>query len=106
MRTTLLRNKIHPTDFQTWNHARRDFARIDHDQQIIETLTTSIKTEGLQCPLYLAVDTRHRDVYLTDGHHRAVVLMALRIRHFDFQWFHADEGGRFQRNPFPYHLLD
>jgi hypothetical protein len=46
-------------------------------------------------------------VHLTDGHHRAIALMNLRITEFRFQWFQiTGTRPRFDHTPFPYELLD
>ncbi|MBQ1164559.1 ParB N-terminal domain-containing protein, partial [Streptomyces sp. A73] len=72
---------IQPTDYPTWRQVRRELALSDYDRQIVEEVTASIEAQGLQQPLCLGVDA-DGGVYLTDGHHRAIALMNLRVRHF------------------------
>ncbi|MBQ1163975.1 ParB N-terminal domain-containing protein, partial [Streptomyces sp. A73] len=53
-------------------------------------VTASIEAKGLQQPLCLGVDA-DGGVYLTDGHHRAIALMNLRVRRVDCDGHHEDD---------------
>ncbi|MGX8907362.1 hypothetical protein ACR820_19465 [Streptomyces netropsis] len=108
MPTSLLTDKkIRPIQFVKWDNARRDFARRDKDRALIEELKTSIRQKGLRKPILLGVSERYpTDVYVGDGHHRAVVLLELGVPSFPFHWYWIKAFGvRIEAEPFPYHLL-
>jgi hypothetical protein len=108
MQTRFLRDTmIRPTEYVKWADARRRFAQRDKDRRIVQELLESIPTHGLLKPITLGVSDRHHDVYVADGHHRAVALMTLRVPRFPFRWYWIRSSGvRMETEPFPYHLLD
>ncbi|MFC8511117.1 ParB N-terminal domain-containing protein [Streptomyces sp. NPDC057411] len=97
---------IRPTEYRRWAEAERRFARREQDARILADLLATIPRQGLREPILLGVDDRTHDVYVSDGHHRAVALRTLRAPRFPFHWCwlrayrveHAQE-------PFPYQLL-
>jgi hypothetical protein len=100
-------NKIRPIEFRKWAHAHRDFARRDKDRRKVEELKESIRLHGLREPIILGIDDRYHDVYVGDGHHRAVTLMQLGVAEFPFHWYWIKSFSvRMEQEPFPYHLLD
>ncbi|WP_405389180.1 ParB N-terminal domain-containing protein [Streptomyces sp. NBC_01102] len=108
MPTALLRTgQIRPTEYAKWADAHRRFARRDQDRRIVDELLESIPIDGLQEPITLGVSDRYPDVYVADGHHRAVALMRLRIPRFPFRWYWIKNSGvHIEDDPFPYHLLE
>ncbi|MFD7236883.1 ParB/RepB/Spo0J family partition protein [Streptomyces syringium] len=107
MPTSLLTDRqIRPIQFRKWDDARRDFTRRDKDRALVEELKASIRSKGLRKPILLGVSDRYPDVYVGDGHHRAVALMELGIESFAFHWYWIKGFGvRMEHEPFPYHLL-
>ncbi|MFI2620554.1 hypothetical protein [Streptomyces sp. NPDC018584] len=81
--TALLRDDaIRPTEYTRWTDAHRRFERREKDARIMAELLESIPRQGLREPIVLGIDDRYGDVYVADGHHRAVVLRTLRAPHF------------------------
>ncbi|MFJ4204872.1 ParB N-terminal domain-containing protein [Streptomyces sviceus] len=107
MRTAFLNDQqIRPTDFHRWSHARRQFDRPGKDRTKVEDLKASIPQHGLLRPITLGVSDRYPDVYVCDGHHRAVALLELHVAWFPFHWYWIKASGvRMEREPFPFHLL-
>lgn len=108
MPTTLLADdKIRPIEFRKWADAHRDFARRDKDRAKVEELKASISQHGLHKPIALGISGRYPDdVYVGDGHHRAVALMQLGIAEFPFHWYWIKSCGvRMENGPFPYATL-
>ncbi|MFJ1827462.1 ParB/RepB/Spo0J family partition protein [Streptomyces sp. NPDC088178] len=107
MRTALLDDrKIHPIEFSKWADAKRQFANRDKDRIKVEELKQSIAKRGLKEPILLGVSARYPDVYVGDGHHRAIALMELGVSSFPFHWYWIKSFGvRIESEPFPYHLL-
>lgn len=107
MPTALLNDRqIRPTEYRKWRHAVERFERRDKDRKILADLKASIPQHGLKVPILLGVDDRYHDVYVSDGHHRAVAHMQLGIETFQFHWcwlrtWTVDH----QSGPFPYRLL-
>lgn len=105
MPTSMLTDsKIRPTEFRKWAHAHRDFARRDKDRLKVDELKASIAQHGLREPIILGISDRYPDdVYIGDGHHRAVALMDLEIPEFPFHWYWIRSFGvRMESEPFPY----
>lgn len=103
----LTSGRIHPIQFKNWADARKDLSRRAKDIAVLEELRASIPENGLLEPILLAIDDRHFDVYVGDGHHRAVVLMELGVRRFPIYWhWIRNIGVHIEREPFPYELLD
>lgn len=100
-------NKIRPTEFRKWADAHRDFDRRDKDRRKIGELKASIAQHGLRKPITLGISDRYPDdVYVRDGHHRAVVLRDLGVRDFPFHWYWIKNFGvRMESGPFPYETL-
>jgi hypothetical protein len=107
MPTAMLEDsKIRPTEFRKWKHAHRDFARRDKDRLKVEELKASIPVHGLLEPILLGVDDRYLDVYVGDGHHRAVALIDLGVKAFLFHWYWIRSFGvSVEQRPFPYATL-
>lgn len=99
--------QIHPIQFTKWAHAHRNFAR-GKDRIKVDELKASIARHGLTKPIKLGVDDRYRDVYVGDGHHRAVALMELGVHEFPFHWYWITSAWghpQMERGPFPSDLL-
>lgn len=107
MRTSLLNDRqIRPTEYRRWADARQHFERRDKDRKTVDEYKAQIQGGGLREPIRLGVDDRYHDVYVGDGHHRAVALMELGVREFPFHWYWIRSFGvRMAAEPFPYHLL-
>jgi hypothetical protein len=103
----LTSGRIRPIQFRDWKAARRDLSRRTKDLAVLEELRASIPENGLLEPIHLGISDRHLDVYVGDGHHRAVVLMELGVRTFPVNWYWITNFGvRMEREPFPYELLE
>ncbi|WP_030753181.1 ParB N-terminal domain-containing protein [Streptomyces sp. NRRL S-31] len=107
MPTRLLSDQhIRPTEYVRWADARRRFETRPKDRALVEELRRSIPREGLREPITLGVSDRHPDVYVADGHHRAVALMGSGVPTFPFHWYWIrDFGVHMETAPFPFHLL-
>lgn len=107
MPTALLRDDaIRPTEYTRWADAHRRFERREKDAAIVADLVETIPGQGLREPIILGVSDRYGDVYVADGHHRAVALMTLRAPRFPFHWYWIKSAGaRIEDRPFPYYLL-
>jgi hypothetical protein len=99
--------QIRAIQFHKWKHAQRDFQTRDRDREKLEELKASIRAHGLRKPILLGISDRYFDVYVGDGHHRAVALIDLGIAEFPFHWYWIRSWGRpvMEAGPFPYHLL-
>lgn len=98
-------SKIRPTEYRKWKHAERQFAA-GKDRARVDELKASITRQGLRVPVILGIDDRYRDVYLADGHHRAVAFMELGLPEFLFRWYWIKNFGvTMERGPFPYDAL-
>ncbi|MGW3378408.1 hypothetical protein [Streptomyces hydrogenans] len=107
MPTRMLRDgAIHPTEHARWAGVERTFARRERDRRIMADLLATIPHRGLDVPILLGVDDRSHEVYVSDGHHRALAVRQLGVARFPFVWCwlraHRVEAGH---TPFPYHLL-
>ncbi|MEV5854666.1 ParB N-terminal domain-containing protein [Streptomyces anulatus] len=98
---------IRPTEYRKWRDAERRFDRRDKDRAIIENLLETIPKQGLTTPIQLGISERYpTDVYVADGHHRAVALMELGADEFPFHWYWINNRGvRWETEPFPYHVF-
>ncbi|MEC4018864.1 ParB/RepB/Spo0J family partition protein [Streptomyces sp. H27-D2] len=107
MDTSFLNDRqIRPTEYRKWADAVRRFEHRDKDRAKVEELTQSIRKRGLREPIILGVSDRHPDVYVADGHHRAVALLQLGIASFPFHWYWIRAFGvHIEHEPFPHHLL-
>lgn len=107
MRTSFLNDsQIRPTEFHKWVDAQHQFARREKDLAKVEELKVSIAKRGLEDPIILGVSDRYPDVYVGDGHHRAIALMELGIPEFPFHWYWIKAFGvRMESDPFPYQVL-
>ncbi|MFF7366031.1 ParB N-terminal domain-containing protein [Streptomyces sp. NPDC008125] len=105
---SLLRDDaIRPTEYTRWADAHTRFARREKDAAILADLLATIPHQGLRVPLVLGISDRYGDVYVADGHHRAVALRTLRARRFPFHWYWIKAAGvRIEDRPFPYYLVD
>lgn len=99
--------QIRPTEYRKWRHAEERFERRDKDRALVAELMESIPRKGLLVPIQLGISERYPDdVYVADGHHRAVALKALGVKEFPFHWYWINNGSvRWEREPFPYHVL-
>jgi hypothetical protein len=98
--------QIRPTEYTKWRHAFERFDRRDKDCKTVEAYKAEIEHGGLVDPIVLGVDDRYPDVYVADGHHRAVALMQLGAADFTFRWYWIRSFGvHIEHTPFPYHLL-
>jgi hypothetical protein len=99
--------KIRPTEYRKWKHAEDRFGRRDKDRAIIDELKESIPRRGLLVPIQLGISERYpTDVYVTDGHHRAVALRELGVDDFPFHWYWINNRSvRWESDEFPYHVL-
>ncbi|MFJ8195210.1 ParB N-terminal domain-containing protein [Streptomyces sp. NPDC096094] len=106
--TALLRDDaIRPTEYTRWADAHRRFERREKDAVVVQELLESIPRQGLRVPIVLGISDRWGDVYVADGHHRAVALRTLRAPKFPFHWYWIKSAGvRIEDRPFPYYLLD
>lgn len=107
MKTALLTDqRIRPTEYRRWDDAVRRFERRDKDRELVEKLKASIEKDGLSEPITLGIDDRYHDVYVADGHHRAVALMAVGAKEFAFHWYWIRSFGvSIEREPFPWHVV-
>lgn len=108
MPTRLLNDAaIRPREYRKWADAGRRFARHDKDRRKVEELTASIAQHGLREPIILGISARYPgDVYVADGHHRAIALMDLKVPTFPFHWYWIrDYGVRMETVSFPYATL-
>lgn len=108
MQTAKLTDRlIKPTEYARWVDARRRFEHRQKDRDLVARLRQSIPRDGLREPLILGVSDRYPDVYVADGHHRAVALMGLGVPTFPFHWYWIKSFGvRMETSAFPFHLLD
>lgn len=99
--------QIRPTEYRKWADAVGRFERRDQDRAIIAELTATIPQRGLDEPITLGISARYpQDVYVSDGHHRAVALMAIGAESFPFHWHWITWGhARLEHEPFPYRAL-
>jgi hypothetical protein len=97
--------QIMAREFRRWDDARRRFARPGKDRDTVDGWKQRIEQGKLE-PLILGVSDRHPDVYIGDGHHRAIALTELGVKEFPFHWYWIKWiGVHMERAPFPYHLL-
>lgn len=102
----LTSGQIQPTEYRRWAEAHRRFARREKDRKTLEQLKESIPRHGLKEPILLGISDRYPDVYVSDGHHRAVAVMDLGLRAFPFRWHWIKTFGvHIEHAPFPFHLL-
>jgi hypothetical protein len=107
MPTSMLADdKIRPSEYRKWKHATRQFAR-GKDRDKVDELKASIAKHGLRKPIILGISARYPDdVYLADGHHRAIALQELGAPSFEFHWYWIRSFGvRMEHEPFPYSTL-
>lgn len=97
-------DRISSGDYPDWrytDHYIRQESK--YDRGILDELLRSIPENGVEEPLTLGVDHRHREVFLSDGHHRAVALRTLGVRDFPYRWYYHPRPGRmiFAKEPLP-----
>lgn len=104
----LTSGQIGPTEFRKWAAAVDRFQRRDQDRKTVREYTDKIRHDQME-PITIGVSDRYPDVYVGDGHHRAVALMQLGTdapATFPFRWYWIRWiGVHMEREPFPYHLL-
>ncbi len=107
MRTALLNDRqIRPTEYSRWDDARRRFATRQPDRKTMAWLRENLEGGGVP-PILLGVHARYPDVYVADGHHRAILYLTEGIREFPFRWCYIKgDSTRPRSEPFPFHLLD
>lgn len=95
-------------DYPDWAYAFHYIKTSEYDRAILDELLESIPDEGLLEPLTLRV--QGTDVWLSDGHHRAVALDMLKIRKFPCRWlvYPAPAKGRlrFETRPLPEFVMN
>lgn len=108
MRTAYLNDRqIKPTEYTKWAHAHQRFARRRQDQRILAHLKATIPARGLDEPITLGVSDRDQQVYVADGHHRAVALLELGEPSFPFRWYWIRNFNvRIENAPLPADVLD
>lgn len=109
MPTTCLNDKqIMPREYRKWHDAHDQFARNSKDRAKVDELKASISRKGLKKPIILGISERYPDdVYIGDGHHRAVALIELGVPEFPFIWYWIKSAGvRMEDEPFPYEALN
>lgn len=98
-------SKIRPTEYRKWKHAMQRFAT-GKDRDKVDSLKASIAVHGLLEPVILGISDRYHDVYLADGHHRAIALKELGIQRFPFRWYWIRSFGvDMEHEAFPYKTL-
>jgi hypothetical protein len=107
MRTSFLNDhQIRPIEYRKWADARRHF-QYGEDLKKLQKLKASIPEHGLLEPIVLGISDRYPDVYVGDGHHRAVALMDLGIPEFPFHWYWIRSFGvRMESEPFPFDVFE
>lgn len=105
----LTSGQIAPTEYRRWDHAIDRFARRDRDLQTVQEWKSLIEQDRME-PITIGVSDRYPDVYVADGHHRAVALMQLgdaAPATFPFRWYWIRWiGVHMEHEPFPFHLLN
>lgn len=97
--------QIMAREYRRWDDARRRFDRPGKDRDTVNQWKHKIEQGKLE-PLVLGVSDRYPDVYIGDGHHRAIALTELGVKDFPFHWYWIRWiGVTPERDPFPYHLL-
>lgn len=94
-------------DYPDWPTACVEIKRRTYDRAILDELLESIPVEGLIEPLTLGV--QGNDIWVSDGHHRAVALIELNIRRFRCRWLvypATTRGRRFETRPLPSRILN
>ena len=96
--------QIRAREYRRWDDAIRRFNR-GKDRDTVDGWKEKIQRGQLE-PLILGVSDRYPDVYIGDGHHRAIALIELGVKEFPFHWYWIRWiGVTMEREPFPYHLL-
>lgn len=109
--TALLRDgAIEPGDYPDWATARR-FMTGRVDREILAGLRVSMPSNGQLEPITLGVWRRDLTVYVSDGHHRALMLHELGTPVFTYRWFWKSRGQDFslkrcEREPLPEWVLE
>lgn len=108
--TPLLTGVIEPGDYPDWATARR-FMATPADREVLKDLRASLPVQGQLEPLTLGVWRSDLTVYISDGHHRALVLTELGVLTFTYRWFWKSRGQDFslkrcEREPIPEWVLE
>lgn len=95
--------QIHPSDFMKWRHCFEQFKR-GEDRKTVDWHKGQIYRGARVEPIHLGIDDRYRDLYIRDGHHRAVAHMEVGARDFPFNWswIRSIGGTRPLNESFPY----
>jgi len=105
MKTAYLNDRqIRPTEYRSWSDAVRRFERREEDRKTVDGWKEHIERHGLRKPIKLGISARYpEDVYVGNGHHRAVALMELGVREFPFYWYWISYSSvRMETGPFPH----
>lgn len=99
--------RIRPSEYRRWEHAHRQFQR-GRDRQTVDVYKAEIQANGgrLKTPIRLSVDDRSHEIYIGDGHHRAIALIELTIPQFDFTWgWRRSFSVTHERGPIPADII-
>lgn len=107
MRTALLNDRqIRPIEYRRWADAHRRFQRREKDRQTVDAYKDAIRAGRRIEPIHLGISDRYPDVYVRDGHHRAVAHLELGAKDFPFIWsWIRSIGVRVETRPFPFELI-
>lgn len=107
MRTSYLADgTIQPTEFKNWTRALEWFERVPREREILMDIMASLPEVGLKEPLKIGIDRYGPELYVDDGHHRAVALITLKVIWFPFHWhWYAPGPVRLESKPFPFGQL-
>lgn len=91
--------QIMPREYRRWRDAHAQFACNAKDRQTVDEYKASIPKHGLPEPLILGISERYPDdVYVADGHHRAIALIDLGLREFGFSGTGSDPSASVWNN--------
>lgn len=91
-----------------WRDVARRCDRTISDWEAVELYKREIlNSGGLHTPIRIGVDDNGQ-VYVGDGHRRAIALMQTGALQFPAHWYRITAGGQpaLEDEPFPAHLLD
>lgn len=101
----LLSGRIQPTEYRKWKHAAERFERREQDRRTVEDYKQRLKA-GACPPIEIGRNDRYpEDLYVGDGHHRAVAAMQTG-EPLPFRWYWITSWGVcMERGPFPFSEL-
>lgn len=104
--TRLNDRQVRAIEYTRWADARRRFKN-GKDRKTVDAYKEKIQAGKRIEPIHLGISARYPDdVYVRDGHHRAVAYMELGVRDFPFvwSWIQNSGGTRSLNEPFPHKL--